>query len=124
MNIVGTILECASSMGKYLLFGACSGALGLPILIVTVPFLLGFTARGVRAGSPAAIMMRRHAGFIPIKSFVAMMQSIGAKGLAAGFNRRTIIRGCFLGMAWAGYRAVFQDPSCSEVHSHISTKIK
>ncbi|KAK3830322.1 MAG: hypothetical protein J3R72DRAFT_455922 [Linnemannia gamsii] len=109
---MGTILECVSSVCKYLLIGAFSGALGLPILVVTVPFLLGFTG-GVTAGSLAALMMTCHAGYIPVGGFVAMMQSIGTMGLAAGFNLFTVVIGCFSGMLLGGYWAIFQDHVCS-----------
>ncbi|KAG0044032.1 hypothetical protein BGZ83_010729 [Gryganskiella cystojenkinii] len=106
---MGVILDCLASVAKYLLIGACSGALGLPILVATVPFLLGFTVGGVTAGSLAALMMTCHAGYIPVGGFVAMMQSLGTMGLAAGFNAITVVIGCLSGMALGGYLALFRD---------------
>ncbi|KAK3830323.1 MAG: hypothetical protein J3R72DRAFT_455923 [Linnemannia gamsii] len=106
----GTILECTSHMCKYTLIGTCAGALGLPILVVTVPFLLGFTVGGAVAGSCATVMMRFHAGHIPIRGFVATMQSIGTMGLAAGFNLFTVRLGCFSGMVLGVYLGYISRP--------------
>ncbi|KAF9093616.1 hypothetical protein BGX23_003119 [Mortierella sp. AD031] len=102
----------STTVCKYVLIGAFAGALGLPILVAVVPFMLGFTVGGVVSGSLAALMMTCHAGYIPVGGFVAMMQSIGTMGIYAGFNFVTIVIGCIGGMVGGGYKALYVDNVC------------
>jgi hypothetical protein len=108
---------------KFILIGGCSGALGLPIVVGIVPFLLGFTVGGVVLGTYAATMMRFHKGNIPVGSFVSILQSIGAKGLAAGFNICTVVLGGSLGMAVGGYLAILRYGVCSAKESNVDMNV-
>jgi len=94
---------------KYVPIGACTGALGLPLLVGTVPLLLLFTVEGVATGSIAALLMTCHAGYIPIGGFVATMQSIGTMGIYIGFDFFTVATGCLAGMGLGGYKALYID---------------
>ena len=90
LTFVGLLLKNAG-------IGMIFGAVGLPVVVGVIPFLLGFTVGGIATGSIAAFCMAFHAGYVPIGGFLATMQSIGSVGLKAGFNRFTVIIGAILG---------------------------
>ena len=100
LTFVGLLLKNAG-------IGMISGAVGLPVVVGVVPFLLGFTVGGIATGSIAAFCMAFHAGYTPIGGFVATMQSIGSVGLKAGFNWVTVIIGAILGGLVGEYITIY-----------------
>ncbi|KAH7055286.1 hypothetical protein BKA57DRAFT_247941 [Linnemannia elongata] len=99
-------------VSKYGLIGACYGALGIPFALGIIPRALGFSAGGIIAGSIASMMMAFYAGFTPAGGFVAIMQSIGAVGLFAGFNPYVMIAACVVGLVGGACVALFYDGFC------------
>jgi hypothetical protein len=96
---------------KYILIGACSGSVGLPIILAIFLVLAGF-GDGIRAGSIASNMMARHHGYTPVGGIVANMQSAGTRGGLAFFQQPIIILGCILGALLGGYRGLFNEGFC------------
>ncbi|TPX35732.1 hypothetical protein SmJEL517_g01978 [Synchytrium microbalum] len=78
--------------------GIVIGAIGLPLIIATIPFLLGFTVGGIASGSIAAFCMAFHRGYVPIGGFVATMQSIGTNGLYLACRKATVCFGALVGL--------------------------
>lgn len=79
--------------------GLVAGGIGLPLIISTVPFLLGFTVGGIVQGSIAASCMACHGGYVPIGGFVATMQSVGEMGCRVGCQLWIVCIGSLIGVA-------------------------
>jgi hypothetical protein len=97
----------------YALVGGIVGSLAIPFVVAVFPCLLGFSVGGIVSRSPAAFLMARHQGYVPVDSFVARMQSLGQQGWKAGFNSVTMMAGCALGLFFGGFVAVYVQDVCS-----------
>lgn len=97
---------------KYILIGACSGSLGLPLFISVGLPLIGFTVGGIVSGTLATCMMAFHRGYTPVGGVVAHMQSAGTRGGQAGFQQPIIILGCIFGALLGSYYGLFVERFC------------
>ncbi|KAI9009364.1 hypothetical protein CLU79DRAFT_774814 [Phycomyces nitens] len=73
--------------------GALVGGAAAPLIVITSILFLGFRPSGIRLGSPAAGWMTTFGGFVPARSFLSGMQSLGARGLPAIIILATITVG-------------------------------
>lgn len=71
-----TFMEQLVYTGLPMVGGALLGILAAPHVVQAA----GFGSEGIKAGTPAASMMRKHKGSTPSKSLVASGQRIGATG--------------------------------------------
>ncbi|KAH7280011.1 hypothetical protein KP509_37G048000 [Ceratopteris richardii] len=89
-------------MAKWL-YGAATAVGMVPVLGLAAVSLAGFTATGITAGSPAAMLMSTYGGAVPAGSLCAVLQSIGAAGVTT--ETLVLVEGMAATLGLAGFVA-------------------
>jgi hypothetical protein len=107
--------------------GAAVGAsvgLGLWGLVVPVVNAIGFTASGISGGSTAAAMMSAAAaangGGVAAGSTVAILQSVGAVGLATPVGLGLVAAGVLAGAIGVGIKTLISETEKSKRHGKLA----